>query len=196
MKSGLLKVSEAAKLLNVHPATLRRWEKEKRIVPIRDKNSAYRYYSLELIQEFLMRGEKAKIDVRWGYDPKKARIEELMKAQRSLDVIVSHDVTTPDPADHKEILKTGKSAIERGLKVRIIRNLDYPRMKEMAEDMRKVGYETRNGSVFGVTISIQDSKVVRIEIPSDSPDTRFDMIINDSKVARSFSLLFEGLWKG
>ena len=195
-KPGHLTISEAALILDVHPDTLRRWEDDKKLIPVRDSDSGYRYYSLESIQQFLIRGAKAKIEVRWGYDPKRARLQELERARKTLDIIASKEATTPEPEIHQELLAKGKVAIENGMKARVIRNLADPRMKEIADDMQGAGYETKDGNVFGVTISILDKKEVRIEIPSDDPNKRFDIIIRDQKVAWSFALFFEKLWEG
>ncbi|MBI5356661.1 MerR family transcriptional regulator [Candidatus Collierbacteria bacterium] len=62
--SRLLKIKEAAKLLSVHPATLRRWDKESRLVAIRIGSRAHpkrsnpnvtgdRRYRLEDIQKLI-----------------------------------------------------------------------------------------------------------------------------------------------
>lgn len=54
--SGLLKIREAARLLGVHPATLRRWDQEGRLKAVRIGNRrgvGDRRYRLEDIQKLI-----------------------------------------------------------------------------------------------------------------------------------------------
>lgn len=49
--SRLLRIKEAADLLGLHPATLRRWDKEKKLVAVRIGNRKDRRYKLEDIEK-------------------------------------------------------------------------------------------------------------------------------------------------
>ncbi len=195
MNSGEdLTISEAAKIIGVHPNTLRRWEKEKKLVPVRNKISRYRYYSYKQIRDFLARGG-AKIRIKWGYySAKISRVEELSLARKSIDALVSFEATTYETSADKELLVLLKEAVKSGVKVRFIRNLSSPEMKLRAELMEKLGVETKHQPIKGLTFSIRDGRVVRIEIPNESNRDRLNLIIHDSKIAYSFSLLFDKLW--
>lgn len=196
MKSfGYYTVSEAAKRLGVHANTLRNWEKEKKLIPIRDRASGYRYYSKQQIVSHLKRGRKPKIEFLWGYKASKlVRIEELEMVERSLDVMVSSEVTTRELEVDRQLFPLLKDAVDRGVKVRFIRDLSDKDMKERAGRMKRMGVETRDRKLQGVTMSIRDERVVRIEVPSDNPEQRLNMMIRDPQVARSYSMLFEKLW--
>lgn len=59
--SRLIKIKEAANLLGVHPATLRRWDKEGRLKAVRigsRRNVGDRRYRLEDIENFISEGLK------------------------------------------------------------------------------------------------------------------------------------------
>lgn len=188
-------ISEAARILNVHPNTLRNWEKKNVLIPQRDKRSNYRYYSHDQINAFLLRGATPKIKIHWGYEySKQARRDELTHVKKTLDVIVSSEVSTYEKELDKELFSLWESLIARGVKGRFIRDLDNPRMREIAAQHKKFGVKTKDRKVTGVTISIRDRKVTRIEVPSDNPEQRLNLIINDPKVAKSFTLLFEKVW--
>lgn len=54
--SGLLKIKEAARLLGVHPATLRRWDQEGRLKAVRigsRRGVGDRRYRLEDVQKLM-----------------------------------------------------------------------------------------------------------------------------------------------
>jgi len=194
-KSGEFTISEVSKIIGVHPNTLRKWEREKKLIPTRDKISKYRYYRGEQIRDFLLRGKLSKIEIHWGHEyAKQARREELRKVNNTLDVIVSSGVSTSGKEFDQELYDLWELLIKRGVKGRFIRDLSIPRMKEIAVQHKAFGIETRNRKVAGLTISIRDRKVVRIEVPSDNPEQRLFLIINDSKVANSFEMMFEKLW--
>jgi hypothetical protein len=196
MKPGFFTISETAAILKVHPNTLRRWEKEKKLIPRRDRITGYRYYSQEQIRNYLLRGSTPLIEVRWGYDQSvKARKEEVTKVKKSLDVLVSSQVSTSEPAIDQELLILLEEAVLRGARVRFIRNLNNPQMKARAKKMKKFGVKTKSRQLFNVTLSIRDKQVVRLEVPSDNPEQRFNLLIHDSKVADSFSIFFEKLWE-
>lgn len=195
MKPGYLTISETAKILNIHPNTLRNWEKKNLLTPFRDKRSNYRYYSQEQINAFLIRGAIPKIKIMWGYEySKQARRDELTKVWKTLDVIVSSEVSTYERKFDRELFGLWKSLIKRGVRGRFIRDLDNPRMKEIASQHKKLGVKTKHRKISGITISIRDQKVVRIEVPNDNPNQRLNLLINDPKVAKSFLLFFEKLW--
>lgn len=52
-KTNHLKVTEVAKLFNVHPDTIRRWESKGLIVAIRHPMNKYRLFRLEDVQRLL-----------------------------------------------------------------------------------------------------------------------------------------------
>lgn len=194
--AGRFTILETAKLLKVHPNTLREWEKKKILLPIRDKATNYRYYTSDLIRGYLLRGSLPKIEVHWGYDySKKARVQELIDAKLSLDVIVSSSTTTYEKDIDQELFLLLRKAMRKGVKVRFIRNLSDQRMKERAEKMKQLGVETKNRKIYDVTISIRDKEITRVEIPSDNPEQRFNLVLNDKKIAESFLIFFEKLWK-
>ncbi len=189
-----LTISQAAKIIGVHPNTLRRWEKEKKLVPQRNEPSRYRLYSYKQIGDFLARGGP-KIKIKWGYySAKTARVEELSLAKKSIDALVSFEATTYETSVDKELLALLEEAVQNGVKVRFIRNLSSPEMKLRAKQMEKLGVKTKDQPVRGLTFSIRDGKVVRLEIPNESNRDRLNLIIHDSKIASSFSLLFNKLW--
>ncbi|NOY14740.1 MAG: MerR family DNA-binding transcriptional regulator [bacterium] len=195
--NNYLTVSQAARLLNVHPNTLRRWEKEKRLVPLRNSATNYRQYTYQQVTSFLLRGRLPKIEIKWGYAyAKKARAEELSLARRSLEVVVSQEATTYENQVDKRLFELLKEAVESGVKIRFIRNLGSLMMKERAKAMSRLGIKTKHRPVAGVTFSIRDKQTVRIEIPNDNDNQRLNLIIHDSKVASSFLMLFEKMWRG
>ncbi|MFC1780189.1 MerR family DNA-binding transcriptional regulator [Patescibacteria group bacterium] len=191
-------ISQAAKILGTHPNTLRNWESKNILVPQRDNNSNYRYYLQEQLNAFLERGKSQKIEIKWGYEYSKcARKDEVFLVKKSLDVIVSSEAST-SPLDKQfdnKLIKQWRLNIANKVKARFIRNLDNPRMKEIAQQLKKLGIKTNHRKVAGFTMSIRDIKVVRIEVPSDNPEQRLNLLIHDSKVAKSFTVLFEKLWK-
>ena len=194
--SWYLTVSQAAEILGVHPNTLRRWEKTKKLVPIRNKSTGYRYYTPEQIGEFIRRGKLAQIEIKWGYQAAiKAREEEISSARRSVEAVVSYETTTYEPQVDLKLMKLLKQAVDRGVQVRFIRNLKSPLMVQRASKMAKLGVQTRNLPIAGLTFSIRDRKIVRIEIYHGDIYNRLNIIIRDAKVARSFGLLFEKLWE-
>lgn len=195
-KPGFFTVSEVAKILSVHPNTLRNWERQKKLLPQRDEVTRYRYYSQEQIKEYLIRGSVPKIEIKWGYDNSiKARIEEVTSVKNSLDVLVSSEASTQKEIDD-ELFELWKERLSEGVRPRFIRNLDNSQMRERAESNARLGIKTKHRNVVGVTFSIRDKKVVRIEVPSDNPQERLNLFIRDPKVAKSFSILFEKLWGG
>lgn len=188
-------ISESSKILGVHPNTLRKWEEEKKLMPYRDPITKYRYYSGVQIRDFLLRGKLSKIDIHWGYEySKQARRDELTRVKKTLDVIVSSEVSTFEKDFDQELKDLWNNLIKRGVKGRFIRDLSIPRMKEIALQHQKLGLETRDRKIAGLTISIRDRNVVRIEVPNDNPEQRLNLIIYDIKVADSFELMFDKLW--
>lgn len=53
MTTNNLKISAAAEILGVSTLTLRKWAKDKILVPLTDSANKYRYYSLAQIEEFI-----------------------------------------------------------------------------------------------------------------------------------------------
>ena len=194
-QSNYLTISQAAKILDVHPNTLRNWEKQKKLIPFRDRITKYRHYTYQQIRNYLKRGSLPKIEIKWGDNyAKRARIEELSSVRKTLDALVSQEATTNDSSLDKQLFSLLRQTRASGISIRFIRNLDNPQMKRRAKAMEKLGVKTKNRKITGVTFSIRDKKVVRIEIPNDNNEQRLSLIIHDSKMAKSFSMLFEKLW--
>jgi len=57
---GLLKISEAAKLLNVHPNTLRKWDNKGILKAVRFGERGDRRYRQEDILKFIKSGSRVK----------------------------------------------------------------------------------------------------------------------------------------
>lgn len=57
MNNGLITIKKAAKILGISTQTLRRWDKNGRLVSVRGKNN-YRYYKREDVEEYIRRNEK------------------------------------------------------------------------------------------------------------------------------------------
>jgi len=55
---GLLKIREAALLLGVNPETLRRWDREGKLVAVKVSKRGDRRYRKEDIEEFIKEGLK------------------------------------------------------------------------------------------------------------------------------------------
>ena len=191
-----LTISQAAKILKVHPNTLRNWEQKKILIPFRGKNN-YRYYTQSQISTFLMRGATAKVQIKWGYNAGiKERINELKTAQKSINACVSSTVTTPfTPKLDTTLHSLAQRAMLRGVKIRFIRNLNDPIMKQQALRHAMAGIKTKNREIAGITFSIIDQEIVRLEVPTDNPDYRLYLKIFDKEVAKSFGIFFELLWK-
>ena len=190
-----LTISQAAEVLKVHPNTLRNWEKKNILVPTRNPHSNYRLYTQNQLLSFIQRGTKPKIRVHMGYNYSlKARTDELVKVKQTLDVIVSNEVSTYENSLDKELFKKCKICMEKGIKIRFIRDIRNQRMKEIAKQHKKLGINTRNRKVSGITISIRDKRIVRLEIPHDDPRQRMNILIEDEDTARFFTLSFEKLW--
>lgn len=68
-KKSLLSISEAAKILNVSIMTLRRWDEDGRLVPLRKSQKGHRYYRKEDVQILLSDSFKAAQD--WAISGKK-----------------------------------------------------------------------------------------------------------------------------
>ncbi|MBU1111085.1 MerR family transcriptional regulator [Patescibacteria group bacterium] len=196
MKPRSLTISEAAEIIGVHPNTLRNWEKKGIMVPDRDPETNYRYYHQEQVKAFLLRGGVAKLKIWWGYENTiKRRVEDFDKVKNTLDICVSGTVTTHhDKSVDKKLDRLRKEALEKGVEIRFIRDLKDPIQEERADVAAKMGIETRNCKVDGMSFAIRDKEVVGIELPSDNPDHRLCLFINDKGVAKSFSLFFDMLW--
>ncbi len=196
INKSFLTISEAADVLGVHPNTLRAWEKRKKLIPERDEVTGYRQYSKKQIRDYLLRGSCPKIEMRWGYDYSvKARREELSLARKSIEALVSSESTTSSVSLDQELFSLLEETIRLGVRVRFIRDLSSEEMKRRAQRMSRMGVKTRDRKVSGVTFSVRDGKMVRIEVPSDNPDQRLNLVIRDRKMTRSFLLLFEKLWQ-
>lgn len=196
MSGDYLRIAEVGKILGVHPNTLRNWERSKKLVPKRDSVSRHRLYSREQIREFLLRGREGKLEVYWGRKYSfQLRKEELEQVDKTLDVIVSREATTSEKSEDKILMRKLGEVVARGVRVRFARDLRVSEMKERAGKMSEMGVETRGVDVAGVTVSVRDRKVVRIEVPSDNPEYMLNLVIADRKVARSFAMMFEMVWE-
>lgn len=58
----MLTISQAAKLLGVHPDTLRRWEKAGKLSPIRFVNRGHRRYRSDEIMDLIKNSTQQKAD--------------------------------------------------------------------------------------------------------------------------------------
>lgn len=193
-KEKYLKISEAARFLGVTPLTLRNWDKKGKLSAFRHPASNYRLYPLLALSESKARGLKPKIQEVRGF--KRAvfwRANDFVLARRRLDVLVTPEATTPpSPRIDKFITKELKRAEERGVKIRIIRNLEDPNQVKRARETFKEG--TRHFPLHGLQFTIRDEQVVRLEIPTADPEERLNLIIDDKNVAKTFSVFFEDLW--
>ena len=190
-----LKISEAARFLGVTPLTLRNWDKKGKLPALRHSANNYRNYPLSQLKEFKARGLKPKIQEVKGF--KKAifwRAKDFVLAKKRLDILVTPEATTPpDPKTDKFITKNLKQAHNRGVKIRIIRNLEGLDQLKRAKETFKEG--TRHFPLHGLQFTIRDRQLVRLEIPTANPDKRLNLIIEDKNIAQTFSLFFENLWK-
>jgi excisionase family DNA binding protein len=59
---GMLTISQAAKLLGVHPDTLRRWEKAGKLSPIRFVKRGHRRYRSDEIMDLIKNSTQQKAD--------------------------------------------------------------------------------------------------------------------------------------
>lgn len=194
-KEKYLKISEAARFLGVTPLTLRNWDKKGKLLALRHPVSNYRLYPLSILEEFKARGLKPKIQEVRGF--KKAvfwRANDFVLAKKKLDILVTPEATTPpEPKIDKFITKELRKAKKKGVRIRIIRNLEDPNQLKRARETFKEG--TRHFPLHGLQFTIRDNQVVRLEIPTDDPNERLNLIIDDKNIAKTFSLFFENLWK-
>lgn len=190
-----LKISEAARFLGVTPLTLRNWDKKGKLTTFRHPANNYRLYPLDQLKEFKIRGLKPKVQEVRGF--KKAvfwRANDFTLAKKSLDILVTPEATTPlNPKIDKLITKELKGARKRGIQIRFIRNLEDPDQLRRAKQTFEEG--TKHLPLHGLQLTIRDSQVVRLEIPTADPDERLNLIIDDQNIAKTFSLFFENLWK-
>jgi hypothetical protein len=191
-----LKISEAAQFLGVTPLTLRNWDKKGRLGAYRHPANNYRLYPFDQLREFKARGLKPKIQEVRGF--KKAvfwRANDFTLARKTLDVLVTPEATTP-PENLKIdrfINRERERAQKRGIKTRIIRNLEDPGQLKRAKEHFKEG--TRHYPLRGLQFTIRDNQVVRLEIPTTDPDERLNLIIDDKNIARTLRLFFNSLWQ-
>lgn len=191
-----LKISGAAQFLGVTPLTLRNWDKKAKLTAFRHPANDYRLYPLDQLKEFKTRGLKPKVQEVRGF--KKAvfwRTNDFTLAKKTLDVLVTPEATTP-PENLKIdefINRERERAQKRGIIIRIIRNFEDPGQFKRAKEHFKEG--TRHYPLHGLQFTIRDGQVVRLEIPTADPYERLNLIIDDKNIAKTFGLLFNGLWK-
>ena len=191
-----LTIKKAADILGVTPLTLRNWDKQGKLKAFRGKNNNYRLYTIEQIRSFLERGAKGKVELRWGYDESiKCREEENERALFSVDAVISPEATNIDDESDRHLHELNREALRRGVKFRLVMDLSNKMLRERAKSHSKRRIITKDRKIRGVTFSVRDKKVTRIEIPTDDAKERLNVIIYDKKVARVFSRLFNNLWK-
>ena len=52
-RDGMMMVGEAAELIGVTTETLRNWDRSRKLVPLRNPVTGYRYYLASQLEEFL-----------------------------------------------------------------------------------------------------------------------------------------------
>lgn len=194
---GYLTIKEAAKILGVTPLTLRNWDKSGRFPAFRHPVNRYRLYKKGELEEFLARGLRKRVEEIRGYKNSiRLRVKEFVEAKQSVDVLVGPGATTKkDPKVDQLIHGELKKALNRGVKVRFIRDLTDETMRERALVAKGFGASIRHFSIRGVNMSIQDEKLVRIEFPLEGRGRRLNILVRDTKIAKVFEAMFEGIWE-
>lgn len=194
---GYLTIKEAAKILGITPLTLRNWDKNGRLKAFRHPVNRYRLYKKSELEKFRARGLRRRVEEIRGYKNSiRLRVREFADAKESVDVLVGPGATTKkDPKVDRLINGELKKAVGRGVKVRFIRDLTDEVMRERALYAKSLGVLVRHFPIQGVNLSIQDGRLVRVELPLEEKAKRLNILVRDKKIAVVFEAMFEGIWE-
>lgn len=194
---GYLTIKEAAKILGVTPLTLRNWDKSGRFKAYRHPANRYRLYKKSELEKFRARGLRRRVEEIRGYKNSiRLRVREFAEAKESVDVLVGPGATTrKDPKVDQLIEGELKKAVKREVKVRFVRDLTDKVQRERALFARSLGVSVRHFPIQGVNLSIQDRRLVRIELPLEERARRLNILVRDKKIAAVFEAMFEGIWE-
>lgn len=194
---GYLTIKEAAKILRITPLTLRNWDNSGRFKAYRHPVNRYRLYKKGELEKFRARGLRARVEEIRGYKNSiRLRVREFSEAKQSVDVLVGPGATTEkDPEVDRLIQGEVKKAIDRGVRIRFIRDLTDEVMRERAQVESEFGASLRHFPIRGVNITIRDGRLIRIELPLEGREQRLNILVRDAKIAEVFEAMFEGMWE-
>lgn len=192
-----LTIKEAAKILGVTPLTLRNWDRSGRLKAYRHPINHYRLYKKGELEKFRARGLRRRVEEIRGYKNSiRLRVREFSEAKQSVDVLVGPGATTKrDPKVDQLIEGELKKAVRRGVKVRFVRDLTDEVQRERALYAKSLGVSVRHFPIQGVNLSVQDKRLVRIELPLEETAKRLNVLVRDKKIAAVFEAMFEGIWE-
>lgn len=138
--SNLLNIKEAAAFLNVHPDTLRRWDKEGKLVPVKT-DGGHRRYQQEVLDEFIgiHRDGEEKIDLpiatyarvssheqkkKGDLDRQSQRLSEYCANKKLVVGEIIKDVGSGLSDTRSGFVKLGKLVVEKKISKIIIEHKD------------------------------------------------------------------------
>jgi DNA-binding transcriptional MerR regulator len=197
MHPGYITISEASRILKVHPNTLRNWEKKYILVPFRDKKSHYRYYSKSQLETFTRLRKTRRVHFAKGFEEVDAeRMEELENAKHSF----TSCMTTPffpifDPTRNKQYLDLFKKMHEKGVAIRMLANQKYPQTRRFGKNVAQFITEVRLKNIDGFSFNIVDDTVVSMYLYFNRSEKWMRIVIKKKSVVEQFRLLFETYWE-
>lgn len=139
--------------------------------------------------------EKTESPIRIAFGRKSAvnaRLFDFRLTKKSLCAIVGlRHITTKRLG---MIDREAKKAIENGVKIKFLLNMNYPENKEKAKFMRKFGVKYKHFPAEDFILAILDKEIVRIEIP-DPEKERINIWIKNRDLAEKFQMFFDEEWK-
>jgi len=197
MHPGFITISDASKILKVHPNTLRNWERKYILVPYRDKKTGYRYYSEKQIDTFLKHRSTGKSSLTWGYEEiDLERITELENIKEVYYMCMSSPLFPIFDKTKNELYKSLlHKAKERGVQIRLLTEVKNSQLRRFAKDVNQFSIETRTKKLDGISFVIIDNDHVAIEVTNETPEKWLRIQIKNKRVAEQFSVLFEKIWK-
>lgn len=137
-------------------------------------------------------GKEENILILRGYENAvRRRIRDLSHTKKEYCAFVGKEVTTPNL---EMLSRELKNAVNRGVKIRLLRNICNKEELEKAQRAIDLGAETKNFPLEGFSMSVCDSKIVWIEFP----DKRFERVnikIENEHFAKAVHDYFEKIWK-
>lgn len=79
MKRKLLTIGQVAKMIGVSIQTLRRWDKNNRLLPVRKKETGHRYYREDVVEEFIRENirDLFKLAKKWSISESESELPSL-----------------------------------------------------------------------------------------------------------------------